>query len=318
MRLRAGGQRAAITAAAAAFAVACSGTTAAPKPTPSGSAPAPAAAQVLSINVANPPQRWRTVASFTYGKRANQLGPPAGRVAGRDGSAAGGALAFPPAAIAVIDNSLWVLDQNKHRVAHFTLAGHYLGEVRGVSATARDLAAYPDGHFLVIDNETRRTVRTFTTSSRRASRPRVVSSRSRGLARLVPTDTDVGTGPGVSEYDDRFGWSVDLDTLDVRMTPRWDRRYTFPGGHDVVLGVFAAQVARRRAYLWMGVAGARGSAIGGELLLELDPEGDVASLERIETPPDDSQIVRPFYVAASGAVYQWFAAPTHAELRAGA
>ncbi|HWC33928.1 MAG TPA: hypothetical protein VG650_03775 [Mycobacteriales bacterium] len=315
MRVRAVGRRAAMAAVAAACVVSCSSAGSAPTSTTSGGTSA-AAPEPLHINVADPPERWRTVASFSYGRRADQLGPPGGSTgASGPNGAAGGAEAFPPAAIAVVDNSLWVLDQNKHRVAHFTLSGRYLGEVRGISATARDLAPYPSGRFLVIDSEPQRTVRTFGPASRRASEPRVVAAAG-DVARLVPTDTTVGTGPGVPEDGNTFGWSVDLATLDVRMTPAWDREYTFPGGHDVVLDVFSVQVAQQHAYLWLGVAGAGRNALGGELLLELDARGNVASLERVEAPPgDDSQIVRPFYVASDGSVYQWFATPTHAELR---
>ncbi|HVT64171.1 MAG TPA: hypothetical protein VHD81_03390 [Mycobacteriales bacterium] len=283
MRSGALGRRAVTGAAVVACAVACSAPSTAPSPATSSGSSTPAA-EPLQINFADPPERWRTVATFSYGERADQLGAPGGS---RANGAAGGAEPFPPAAIVVADDSLWVLDQVKHRVAHFTLSGRYLGEVRGVSPTARDLARSSSGKLI--------------TSHR---------------ARFAPTDTDVARGSRAREYTDRFSWTVDLDTLDVRMTPAWDRRYTFPGGHDVVLGVSAVQVAQRHTYFWLGVAGWRAGA-GAELLLELDPEGNVASLERVATPSwgGAAEVIRPFYVARDGTVYQWFTTPTHAELR---
>ncbi|HVS68909.1 MAG TPA: hypothetical protein VHE56_10180, partial [Mycobacteriales bacterium] len=294
---------------------------------------------------ANPPERWRTVATFAYGKRADQLGPPGGAkgVSGPNG-AAGGAEPFPPAAIVVAGNTLWVLDQNKHRVAHFTLSGRYLGEVRGISPTAEDLATAPSGDFVVIDAQTPPAVRTFTADSTHASRRRIVAHQNGDLYELIPTDTSLGVffvpidedgssptrvGPyvlsvppkldrrsiGVPEYGGRLSWSVDRATLDVTMKPGWDRQYSFPGGHNVVFGADAIQVAQRNIYLWLGVDGWRGGA-GGELLLELDAQGNVASLERVATPRGSyAEVHRPFYVASNGTIYQWFPAATHAELR---
>jgi hypothetical protein len=287
MRFRGTGRSGAFVGVIAACAIGCSGTSAAPPPD-SPDLSSPPVAQQLHLNFSNPPERWRTVATFGYGKRTDQLAPPGGStgVSGPNG-AAGGAAPLPPAAIAVADDSVWVLDQNNHRVAHFTLSGHYLGEVRDISPTARDVALYPSGRLLV---------------SRHTP--------------LVPTDTDVGKKSWAAEYAERFSWRVDLETLDVRMAPAWDRRYSFPGGHDVVLGVDSVQVAQRHTYFWLGVAGWRAGA-GTELLLELDGQGNVASLERVATPrwAGSAEVHRPFYVAADGTVYQWFTTPTHAELR---
>lgn len=321
------GRRSVAVAIAAICVAACSSTSSPPNPVTDHSP------QVLHLNFANPPERWPTVATFTYGNRAGQLGLPAGHEP------------FPPAAIVVTGGSLWVLDQNKHRVAHFTLTGRYLGEVRGISATATDLAPYPSGRFLVVDNESRATVRTFATDSARASRAVALTHRGGELARLIPTDTGLGAllspigrpteaavtdvlSPvsfpprvdrriaGVPEYDDRFTWTGDLAALEVAMKPAWDRRYSFPGGHNVVLEVDSAQIAQRHAYFGLGVAGSQAGA-GVHLLLELDAQGNVASLERVATPrwSGSAEVQRQFAVTADGRVYQWFTTPTQAELR---
>ncbi|HVT20330.1 MAG TPA: hypothetical protein VHE57_02925, partial [Mycobacteriales bacterium] len=296
------------------------------------------------------PARWPTVATFTYGRRAEQLGLPGGS-AGRstpDGPPAGGSLAFPPAAIAYASGGIWVLDQVKRRVAHFGLDGRYLGQVTGLSATASDLASAAPDEFVVIDDEARAQVRTFTPTSAHAGRAVGVTKAPGNLYRLVPTDTGFAawfsplepssprdpsdglhplrldppalnqTTLGAPEDDDLFTASVSDDhVLHVRLTPEWDRTLTLTSRHKVGAGIQATQVSGGFTYLWLYVAESRIHGTGGQFLLVLDGSGNVRSFEEVATPPGgyDSEVTRPFAATSNGDVYQWFTTPTHAELR---
>ncbi|HVU60760.1 MAG TPA: hypothetical protein VHD58_03790 [Mycobacteriales bacterium] len=349
------GRTVAVVAAVGACATACSSAGSSPA---AGAPPAQAAsnatrpaaqARQLHVDFTEQPSRWRTVATFTYGKRADQLGPPGGS-AGFSGphGAAGGALALPPAAIAYASDSIWVLDQMKHRVAHFSLDGRYLGQVTGLSPTASDLAIAPADEFVVIDDEPRAKVRTFAPTSGRASRAVGVTNAPGNLSRLVPTDTGFAawfsplepssprdpadglhplrldppalklTTPGAPEDDDLLSASISDDhVLHVQLAPEWERTLTLTSRHKIGVGIQSMQISGGYTYLWLYVAESRIHGTGGQFLLVLDGTGNVRSFEQIATPPGgyDSEVTRPFAATSNGDVYQWFTTPTHAELR---
>ncbi|HYT30656.1 MAG TPA: hypothetical protein VEN82_07745 [Actinomycetota bacterium] len=96
-------------------------------PTPSsGPLPTSLPRVVLTADLSERPAPWRLIAHIPFGHQASSLGvvlPPEHT-----------SVPEIPVSFAVApDGTLWVLDVVKERIAHFTSAGRYLGEVGGLS-----------------------------------------------------------------------------------------------------------------------------------------------------------------------------------------
>jgi hypothetical protein len=80
---------------------------------------------VLMANLLERSPQWQRVLSIRFGNRTDELGfVPVGRHT---------PVAYVPKSFAVAsDGSVWVLDAVKHRLAHFTGDGRFLGEIGGI------------------------------------------------------------------------------------------------------------------------------------------------------------------------------------------
>jgi hypothetical protein len=102
---------------------------------------------VLTAELAERPARWHRLAVIPFGPADSQLGrelPPLHT-----------SVPLMPRSFTVgADGSLWILDAVKHRVAHYSTTGAYLGDVRGLGfdrfhPQPRDLAFW-DGRLYVL------------------------------------------------------------------------------------------------------------------------------------------------------------------------
>jgi hypothetical protein len=122
-------------------------------PTGTSSAPSPIGTPaqlegiVLTANLADRPVRWPLVAHIPFGAVESRLGLY------HDRQHTSTAL-YPPSFAVSGDQSLWILDLVKHRIAHYSPRGRYLGQVTGVAFShetpvPRDLAFGGDDLYLL-------------------------------------------------------------------------------------------------------------------------------------------------------------------------
>jgi hypothetical protein len=99
--------------------------------TPAPSTPAAPASDtdlpsiVLTASLGDPPVRWPLLAHVRFGDRQRDLG----LLNDRRHTATP---IYPPSFAVDSDGSMWILDIVKHRVAHYSLHGRFLGEAAGV------------------------------------------------------------------------------------------------------------------------------------------------------------------------------------------
>jgi hypothetical protein len=102
---------------------------------------------VLTANLGDRPESWRLVAHIPFGRSPSRLGLFHDR---RRTSTP----LYPPSFAIGGDRSIWILDLVKHRIAHYSPRGRYLGQVSGVpfaraTPVPRDLAFAGDGLYLL-------------------------------------------------------------------------------------------------------------------------------------------------------------------------
>jgi hypothetical protein len=271
------------------------------------------------------PRRWRTVARFTFGPRPGQLG-----------------FRFQhdlnpllPTGVVVDRRGLWVCDPVKHRVAHFTLNGQYLGQVTGIREVAGDIAEEPDGRLVVVDDEPTATLRVISPAGR-LSEPIRVPTGGTNIDSLVPTDAAVGiasdgffgltpawhidpTSDGVHSSAGVFhGYFGTVDPTSVAVEPLWADQLDFSHGQPAG-GAISQPVAfwidGARVHGWFSGAGdAPGSTVGGQFYVQFDQHGHIAVAEKVAADLLNN-VARPLIIGPDHRTYQWFVSTNDAELR---
>jgi hypothetical protein len=98
---------------------------------------------VLTANLLERPSQWQRVLSIRFGNRTDELGVvPIGRHT---------PIPYVPKSFAVAgDGSVWILDAVKHRLAHYTTDGRFIGEIGGIPFDPH----HPSPRDIAMDRET--------------------------------------------------------------------------------------------------------------------------------------------------------------------
>lgn len=118
-----------------------SGSTSSGAPTRTVGSPSPEPLH-LRADLSEPPAGWTLVATIAFGPGPRSLG----YVPSNESAPAG-----PSSFLVALDGSFWIADPVNKRIAHFSRAGTYLGQIADIAPTVSDLVLLPHGLVVLED-----------------------------------------------------------------------------------------------------------------------------------------------------------------------